>query len=370
MTKKKNYLVSQSNEFTESRKDWPIMVARAYCCIIETFNKRVDMYISAQEKFEPDCLSLFDNVSLKDVLRYNIKRHQLAVEGTDGKINIPSKSEFKKAFEFLSDNKIIIGKVDDEEHWKKIPLIGTVEYRPDIDCMIVNQDMGTIEFLLGLKNKYTAFNPAMAMKFKSSQYSFPFYTWCCQWRDTGEFKLSVREIKHRLMLNEYTDDYGTLHKEAYMKPRDFRREVIDKAKNEIKALFDAGDCDVCFDYEEIKDETRPGRKRTIGFAFSVISKKKRVVQEKKELPSYLIPQYNKRLVELRSVLIPFFSRSLDKNWPVHAINELGKQVQKDMKLLDKVERYVSNTINDFHNGKIKSVAAAVRGWFRKNLGII
>ena len=135
-------------------------------------------------------------------------------------------------------------------------------------------------------------------------------------------------------------------------------------------MFDAGDCDVCFDYEEIKDETRPGRKRTIGFAFSVISKKKRVVQEKKELPSYLIPQYNKRLVELRSVLIPFFSRSLDKNWPVHAINELGKQVQKDMKLLDKVERYVSNTINDFHNGKIKSVAAAVRGWFRKNLGII
>lgn len=94
-------MVSQSNEFTESRKDWPIMVARAYCCIIETFNKRVDMYISAQEKFEPDCLSLFDNVSLKDVLRYNIKRHQLAVEGTDGKINIPSKSEFKKLLNFF-----------------------------------------------------------------------------------------------------------------------------------------------------------------------------------------------------------------------------------------------------------------------------
>ena len=75
-------------------------------------------------------------------------------------------------------------------------------------------------------------------------------------------------------------------------------------------------------------------------------------------------------VATQGAIITPFSRSLDKNWPVHAINELGKQVQKDMKLLDKVERYVSNTINDFNNGKIKSVAAAVRGWFRKNLGII
>lgn len=175
MTKKKNVLAKQSNELSEARKDWTILMSRAYCRIVDIFGKKVDIWMKENKESENQTyLELFPKLKLEEVLVHRIKRYDLAIVGKDGKTDIPTVEQFKQAFNRLADNKIIIGKIDDAKNWKRIPLVGTTEYIEEFDCMEVNQDIGTIKYLLALKDKFTLFNPWIVMKFKNQNTLLPF----------------------------------------------------------------------------------------------------------------------------------------------------------------------------------------------------
>ena len=78
---------------------------------------------------------------------------------------------------------------------------------------------------------------------------------------------------------------------------------------------------------------------------------------------------NNRLLELRKILMYYFSQSFDKKWPERAIDVLGKKIVEDSSLLPKVEILINETIHDYQKGKVKNVAAAIRGSFDKIYGI-
>lgn len=374
MTKKKNILAKQSNELSEARKDWTILMSRAYCRIVDIFGNKVDAWMKENKESEKQTyLELFPKLKLEEVLVHRIKRYDLAVVGKDGKTDIPTVEQFKQAFNRLADNKIIIGKLDDAKNWKRIPLVGTTEYIEGLDCMEVNQDIGTIKYLLALKDKFTLFNPWIVMKFQKSKYTFSFYEWCCQNRSKGSFDLTIREIKHRLMLDEYEDDNGILHEEKYKVMRDFVKYVIEPAKEELNELFNSGDCDVCFDYSipnKMLDKSRPGRPIVKGFHFTITKlEKPKELPKPKPMPLYEFNNFQDRLKNIRVKIIPYWTGSNDENWPIRAINELGKLALNDMSILDKAEKFIADTIEEGRQKKVRNVPGAINGYFKKKLKI-
>lgn len=226
-----------------------------------------------------------------------------------------------------------------------------------------------VEYLIGLTKKFTTFNPWIAMKFQNSKYTFRFYEYCCQWKTRGEFTLSIEELKHRFQLDEYIDEKGKKHPEKYKSVQDFKKKVIIPAYDELQTLYKSGDCDVCFDYEEITKSNTRGKPTVIGFRFIVVDKNPSKVSEPIPLLPSLIQDANNRLIELRTAMTYHFSDSFDKNWPERAINELGKKVMEDSRMLLKAELLFQDTIHDYQKGKVKNIAATLRGGFKKILGI-
>lgn len=367
---KKVPLLKESNRLSESRKDWSVLAARAFGRIIDIFNHKMDLYMSYNEKDDINCsLNILGKLDLKEVLKYRIHRSELGYEASNGKFYMPSITDFLNTFLHLQDHKILIGDIYKKEHVKSIKLVGSVEYNPDFDVITCYQDLGAIDYLLGLKESYTPINPYIAMCFQS-KYTWRFYEWCCQWRKTGHFSLSIKEIKYRLKIDAYIEEETKIeHKEKYPLFRDFEKNVIKPAHSELKKLFEEGVSDVCFDYEIIYDRTRPGRKRATDLDFKIIRHEKPKESSKpKALSPTLFEDYNTKLLHLRDdILIPLFSSSYDRDWPIRAIVKLGNK--SDMKLVNDVYSQIQGIIAKYNAGKIKNAPAVIRKYFKNDLGI-
>lgn len=62
--------------------------------------------------------------------------------------------------------------------------------------------------------------------------------------------MTVHDIKKMFNLLEIKDEKGNIiQKEQYKNGSDFKKRVLDKAKNDIRKLYEKGLCDVCFDYK-------------------------------------------------------------------------------------------------------------------------
>ena len=324
-------------------------MAKKKALIAEIFNQRVDAWLAKYPSMdirETKYIDLFGQIPLSELLVYDIHRSELAVTGKDGKVDIPTPKEFKKAFDRLADNALIYGTPDDDEDWMRINIIGSV--------------------------KWDKFNPWMAFKFTKSKYTFSFYQWCCQWKKKGTFELSVKELKFRLKLDEYRDSDGKLHKEKYKLMKDFILYVIEPAKDELQELFDAGDCDVCFEYEPSYDKSRPGKPVVIGFNFTVVKKENKQIPPPQPQPMQesLFTDARSRLDWMVSTLMYYWSNSYDKEWPKRAIKELGWKITSDAKLLDKVELFIKDTIHDAQKGKVQNVPGTIHEYFKKKLDIV
>ena len=375
---KKKAVVKQSNKVSESRRDWTILMARAYCRIVDIFNQRVDAWVAANgaiEDIKSEGLKysdLFGKIPLQDLLKYDIPRSDLAVTGKDGQVDVPTVIQFKQAFDRLAANALVTGTPDDEEDWKRVNIIGSVEYDKKTDSVHVVQHTAIINHLLGQRDKYTGFNPWISFKFVQSKYSFTFYQWCCQWRRKGVFSLSVKDIKWRLELDEHKDSSGKTQKEQYPDVRKLVQRVLEPARKELQELFDAGDCDICFEYTPQYDRSKPGRPSVVGFDFTVVKKENKQLPppQPQPLQESMFPDAAMKLDHMRETLMYYWSRSYDKEWPKRAIKELGWKVTADEKLLDKVWLFVKDTIHDAQKGKVQNVPGAIHEYFKKQLGIV
>jgi hypothetical protein len=74
-----------------------------------------------------------------------------------------------------------------------------------------------------------------------SSYSQRFYEFCCRFRDTGNWHVSVEELRTMLRIDEKYATYGEL-----------KRKVLDVAQKELQELYNSNESDVCFVYDELK----------------------------------------------------------------------------------------------------------------------
>lgn len=366
----KKVIRRQSNNVSASRRDWTILMSRAYCRIVDIFNQRVDAQ-TKEKQLDTNNLKyseLFDKLSMSDLLIYDIPRTDLAVTGKDGKVDVPTVKQFKQAFDRLADRALVTGSPSDDEDWERVNIIGSVKYDKATDCVHVVQHTQIIKHLLLQRDNYTYFNPWMSFKFVKSKYSFSFYQWCCQWRSVGNFSLTVNDIKWRLELDEHRDSDGRLHKERYQEVNKLIKKIIEPAKEELQGLYDSGDCDVCFAYSLDYDKSKTGRHTVTGFEFK-IKKRNKSRQLPKPERSISYQNFNDRLITLRETLRYYWDGAIDEQWPARAINELGKIAASNPKLLNEAERYINITINEGRTGKVKNVPGAIRGFFQKKFNI-
>jgi hypothetical protein len=380
MAKKlKKSLVTQKNELSEGRADWTILMARSYVRIMDIFTQRYKAFKSSN----PNDVDMFGKSNYKAMLEYDISRTSMAVIGKDGKPNTPTVLEFKSAFGRLADVGIVEGRPDDKLSWSKINIIGGVKYDATYDTIHCDMSPMMLDYLCKLSEKFTQFNPFIAMMFNESKYTFRFYEFCCQWRKKGSFDLTIEQIKWRFELDEHKDSRGKTVKEKYKSIRDLKKYVIAPAHDELRKLFDSGNCDICFEYEDIQDKSKPGRPTTTGFKFQVITK-----SEQKDLPAFLQPQQQKldlfatdksgmtvndKLLRIRQWLQYWHANSADKNWPTRAVNELGKAAVTHPKLIDSAYEFlceVKARVQNWDSPKhIKNPAAYTKKAWKEKFGI-
>jgi plasmid replication initiation protein len=83
-------------------------------------------------------------------------------------------------------------------------------------------------YFFNLKNCFTEYELHMMLKLKSKN-SKHIYEMLCQWKDTGIFRVSLRELKERLMLID-----PETNQEEYQKFGLFASKVLEVAKREIQ----------------------------------------------------------------------------------------------------------------------------------------
>lgn len=98
-----------------------------------------------------------------------------------------------------------------------------------------------LPFFVALTKKFTEYNLVVAISLKS-KWSQRFYEILCQWKNAGGANLSIVDLREQFGLTE-----------KYLKYASFKKRVIDVAQKELKELYIKGECDVYFEYSEVKN---------------------------------------------------------------------------------------------------------------------
>lgn len=218
MARSDSPIIYQSNKLTEAKYEFSLLEKKAFMLII----KRVREQFVDSDTGQKD---LFNRLFLKftpgDV---DMER------GRASDIYTAMRSLRKR--EFYIDNEefeLSTGFIDKAKHYKKE---GYFE-------IVVGEEI--LPYILDVAKQYTSYNFLVAMSFKSV-YSVRFYEWINEWKAAGGFKLSIQELKSRLMVEEKYPLYGNL-----------KSKVINIAQKEIKEAFRQNKCDLYFEYSEYKD---------------------------------------------------------------------------------------------------------------------
>ena len=98
-----------------------------------------------------------------------------------------------------------------------------------------------LPFLVELTKSFTEYSLTVAISLKS-KWSQRMYEICSQWKNSGGVNLPVKELRRMFALeNKYQKYFG------------FKTKVIDVAHKELKELYMAGQCDLYFEYSELKE---------------------------------------------------------------------------------------------------------------------
>lgn len=114
-----------------------------------------------------------------------------------------------------------------------------------------------------LKGGWTAYSLTVAFSFKSN-YAMRFYEYCSRWKDTGHWHTTPDALRDYLKLWD---------KKSYDNYRNLRVKVIEVARKELEELYDKGQSDVKFTYEE-KREGRGRAGSVVGLHFTIFWSKK------------------------------------------------------------------------------------------------
>lgn len=317
--------ISQANALTISRYDFNRIEKNALYCIIRQV--RHD-YVEHQADH-------YDNlhVKLDKSILYDVMDEKHAGEA------------------FESMKKLRHKDIDihfDNGSWLTVGFINWAEYNAETNEIDVEVSYQIMPYLVNLASRFTTYSLTVAISLKS-KWSQRLYEMCCQYRNSGTFEYTFKQMKEYFMVED-----------MYKQVRDFKLKILDVAQKELKSKFDNGQCDVWFEYMQT------GRGTTSKFSFKVhsVDEEKRKVRQKdgQELDRDTAINYIKAIY---SLLYKVFKRKGDEVFIKKAIDYLSYHTDQISEAYDKIDRIA----NDKSYQTLNDRAAVMRYMFRNDFGV-
>ena len=214
-------VTQQPNVITAARYEYTLWEKRILYKIIQQMVKDLKNGVSETDLFKNRVMRLSIKNLLADDYRKNLHHLKRAAKSIMGKI-----------FE------VTINEGEENEIWEAGVFIYQSKIQEGILQVTISEML--MPYLIDLTKNFTRYSPYTAMILKST-YSQRFYDFCCRFRDTGHWHVSVEELKFMLKLENKYSNYGL-----------FKLKVLDVAQKELQELYDNNESDVCFVYDELK----------------------------------------------------------------------------------------------------------------------
>ena len=229
---------------------------------------------------------------------------------------------------------------DKEGNWLHCGFINVAKFHAKTNCYEVEVSKELMPHLVELARNYTAYSLTIAMALKSV-YSQRFYEMCCQYRNRIEkngypgFHKTQQQLRQMFCLED-----------KYPLNADFNRKVIDTAMKELKATYDAGQCDL---YLEVRTK---GRGKDMAYDFKIItrelSEKQKLVFEDIRAKWLYIQREMMAIFKNDSKFIDRTMRALDFNPDlINPVFEKLERVKRDLAGSDRAKMLRFILKNDF-----------------------
>lgn len=250
-----------------------------------------------------------------------------------------SKSKVKEVYAALDKLNELPLKIDNDKKWLATTFINYAEHDKKRDIWEVEVSKKVMPYLVELTNNFTSYDLTVALSLQST-YSQRLYELCSQYKHLSKelFFVDISRLREMFCLE---DKYERLY--------DLRKYVLDVAMNELKNLYDQGQCDIHFDYY-LDEKTKKNRHYTRIF-FRIF---------KKEDEKIDIESAREALMRVSNILTLFFTN--DPKYCKRVIKEMQLRPNTIVEIRDKLE----NKIADY---KITEVPAIIRTVLREDFGM-
>jgi plasmid replication initiation protein len=285
--------LAQANALTQARYDYSVVEKRAIYFIIKEVRRQ---YIDTKEGNK----DLFNDLIVK-MLTEDLKKSDTSLQKVYAALRTLRK---KDVWIEDSEQVLCVGYINYFKHKVRDPFL-EVQVSKEI-----------LPYMVQLAEQFTTYSLTVAIALKT-KYSQRFYEYCSQYKNQKFFTLTIDELRSKLMLEDKYPRYSLLH--------DY---VIATAHNELKTLFEAGQCDLYFNYTENK----AGR-TTLSLNITVITREEEAKKEQLK-PEDCIFYIRTWL----SAWMQASSRPKNKAWIDEVIKELQLHPDKAIKLYKRLEK--------------------------------
>lgn len=245
----------QDNRITTARYELSTIEKRVMYVVIRQIRKQFVLQDNGQR-------DLFDDLVVKMNAETLLKEMQ---EKNPSRVKSALKSLRLRSFEW--DNGLPEDHPDHE--WFEVGFInyGDWEKGGDVEVQVSKK---ILPFFVELTRNFTEFSLVVAIGLKS-KWSQRLYELCSKWKSAGGFKIELKELREMFLLDKKYPRYAS-----------FKKFVLDVAHKELKDLYKKGECDLYFEFSEIK------RGRSVeSLSFKVISNNDKVELSPEDL-DYLV----------------------------------------------------------------------------------
>lgn len=226
--------------------------------------------------------------------------------------------------------------------WINTGFINWCRFHAEKNTYEVEVSSEIMPYLVELARQYTSYSITVAMTLKSV-YSQRFYELCCQYRNNLEadgfagFHKTQDQLRQMFCLED-----------KYEQNQDFNRKVVQKAQNEIKAMYDNNQCDLYFAVN-IK-----GRGKAVTYDFKIITR------QQSERQKELLKDARKTWADLNGKMLHIFPR--DKKF----VERTMTKVANDPNLMATVPAKVAKLESQFKGAEL---ARIVRWLLKEDFGL-
>lgn len=209
----------QSNAITQARYEYSKIEKRIIYLVIKEIRKKYIIGGLQGNLFEKELVMQLTYKDLKEV------------SGNAQLVYKSLRSLRERSFEL---------KIDDGG-WKIFGFINDAEQVNSRGPFEISINKKMLVHIVDLAKNYTEYSLTVAMSLRS-EYSQRLYEYCSQFRSSGGFRMSLKDMREKMKLTE-----------KYARYASFKKKVIEVAYKELKELYKTGQCDLYFEFSEEKN---------------------------------------------------------------------------------------------------------------------